>query len=121
VSSPPENLAGHKVIAYGADLASLPAAKWLEANATQSTRVLSTNEIATMVEATISGVGVGLLPCLVADTEPRLVRLTPRVLAYRRLSLVYRRDARMNHSVRQVTNFLVETMRSCAVRISGSK
>ena len=119
--SSPEDLAGHKVIAYGAELAALPAAQWLEANAAQATMVLSTNDIAAMVDATISGLGIGMLPCLVADTAPGLMRLTPKVLAQRRLSLVYPRELRVNESVRKVASFLVETMRSRAGRISGSK
>jgi DNA-binding transcriptional LysR family regulator len=58
----PRELAGHKVIAYGADLASLPAAQWLESHAGPSASVLRTNEIATMLDAAISGVGLALLP-----------------------------------------------------------
>jgi DNA-binding transcriptional LysR family regulator len=116
----PHDLAGHQVIAYGADLASLPAAQWLQTHATQSTIVLRTNEIATMLEAAASGAGIALLPCMVADIEPRLVRLTPQVLAHRELSLVYRREVRMNDWVRVTAEFLVEAMRSRAGQISGS-
>jgi DNA-binding transcriptional LysR family regulator len=117
----PHDLSGHKVIAYGADLVSMPAAQWLESHAAQSSTVLSANEIATMLDAAISGIGLALLPCLVADGEPRLLRLTPQVLAQRELSLVYRREARMNDAVRTTVSFLVESVRSRASRISGSR
>ena len=117
----PCDLAGHKVIAYGADLGSLPAAQWLEAHAPAAATVLSANEIATMVDAATSGVGIALLPCLVADIEPRLLRLTTEVLARRELSLVYRREVRMNDAVRATANFLVATMRNRARQIAGSQ
>ena len=116
----PYDLAGHNVIAYGADLVSLPAAQWLEAHAAQATTALSTNEITTMVDAAASGAGIAMLPCMVAEPDTRLVRLTPEVLARRELSIVYRREARMNDSVREVTSFLLETMRSRKAEISGS-
>jgi DNA-binding transcriptional LysR family regulator len=81
---------------------------------------LSTNEITTMVDAAASGAGIAMLPCMVAEPDTRLVRLTPEVLARRELSIVYRREVRMNDSVRAVTSFLLETMRSRKAQISGS-
>jgi DNA-binding transcriptional LysR family regulator len=115
----PEDLAGHKIIAYGAALASVPAAQWLETHAAQAETVLSTSDIAAMLDAAISGVGLALLPCLAADLETRLVRLTPRVFAQRELSLVYRRENRDNSAVRATVNFLAQAMRARAGQISG--
>jgi DNA-binding transcriptional LysR family regulator len=115
----PEALHGHKVIAYGADLASMPAAQWLERHAADAVLVLRTNEMATMLEAAKSGAGMAVLPCMLADDDPALVRLTPKVLASRALSLVYRREVRLNESVRVVVNFLVDVMRGHAVRLAG--
>ena len=83
--------------------------------------VLRTGEIATMLEAAASGAGIALLPCFLADAEARLVRLTPQVLALRGLSLIYRREVRMNDSVRLAARFLVEAVRSRAERIGGSQ
>ncbi len=115
----PEDLAGHKVIAYGAALASMPAAQWLETHAAQAVTVLSTSDIAAMLDAAISGVGLALLPCLVADLEPRLIRLTQKVFAQRELSLVYRRENRNNSAVRATVNFLAQAMRARAEQIGG--
>lgn len=115
------DLAEQQVIAYGPALASTPAARWLDAHAAGARVALSTDEIATMLEAAVSGVGLALLPCLVADPEPRLVRLTPRVLARRELSLVYRRETRTNDAVRMTANFLVRAVREHADRIGGAR
>ena len=66
------------------------------------------------------GAGLALLPCMLADPDPRLVRLTPEVLARRGLSLVYRREQRGNRPVRMVASFLIEALRSRTDRISGT-
>lgn len=114
------DLSGHRLVAFGAELSAMPAARWLQAHAGQAAVVLRTNEMSTMLEAAASGAGLALLPCLLADTDPRLVRLTPEVLARRGLSLVYRREQRGNRPVRRVAGFLIEALRSRADRISGS-
>lgn len=121
--APPDlrDLAGHHVIAYGAELASQPAARWLEAHASRATVVLRTGDIATMLEAAASGAGLAVLPCFLADAERRLVRLTAQVLTTRELSLVYRRETRMNESVRLAAGFLVEAVRGRAARLGGAR
>jgi DNA-binding transcriptional LysR family regulator len=115
----PSDLSGHRVVAFGAELSAMPAARWLEASAIQAVVVLRTNEMTTMIEAAASGAGLALLPCLLADPDPRLQRLTPQVLARRGLSLVYRREQRGSRPVRTVAAFLVEALRLRADRISG--
>jgi hypothetical protein len=57
---------------------------------------------------------------MVADSEPRLVRLTPQVAAHRELSLVYRREVRLNNWVRVTAESPAEAMRSRAGQIRGS-
>jgi hypothetical protein len=56
---------------------------------------------------------------MLADPDPRLERLTPKVLARRGLSLVYRREQRGSRPVRAVAVFLIEALRLRADRISG--
>lgn len=113
------DLSGHLLVAFGAELSALPAARWLESHAGQATVVLRTNEMVTMLEAAASGAGLALLPCLLADVDPRLVRLTPQVLVRRGLSLVYRREQRDSPAVRIVAGFLIKGLRARAARISG--
>ena len=116
----PQEITGHKVIGYGTRLATLPAARWIAEHSTGSVTVLSVNEIETMLDAAKSGVGIALLPCLVADLNPGLVRLTPQVMAHRELSLVYRREVRSSDPVRVTVHFLVQEMRNRAEQLSGS-
>ena len=113
------DLSAHRLIAFGTELSALPSARWLEAHAGKATVVLRTNEVVTMLEAAASGAGLAVLPCMLADHDARLVRLTPQVLATRGLSLVYRREQRGNRPVRAVAAFLIDALRSRAGRISG--
>lgn len=114
------NLRGHSVVAFGTDLSTLPAARWLEERTDQVKVVLRTNEIVAMLEAAVSGAGLAMLPCMIADADPRLVRITPDVLARRGLSLVYRRELRSGREVRIVANFLIKALRTRSDRITGS-
>jgi DNA-binding transcriptional LysR family regulator len=120
VPQPDLDLSGHRVVAFGAELSALPAARWLESQASGAVTVLRTNEMVTMLEAAASGAGVALLPCMLADADTRLVRLTPQVLARRGLSLVYRREHRGNRPVRVVAGFLIEALRKRAARMGGA-
>lgn len=73
-----------------------------------------------MLAATLSGAGLAVLPCVIADDEPGLVRVTPLVLATRVLSLVYPREARLAQPVQAVIRFVIDVMRENAARVAGT-
>jgi DNA-binding transcriptional LysR family regulator len=100
-------------------LSALPGARWLESNVERTVVVLRTNEMVTMLEAAASGADLALLPCMLADADPRLVRLTPQVLVRCGLLLVYRREQRGTRSVRIVAGLLIKVLRAQAARITG--
>jgi len=113
------DLHGHDVIGHDVSLASLPAAKWLEARASGCRVVLRSREMADMVAAAASGAGLAALPCMLADAHPGLRRLTADVIATRRLSLVYRREARISANVGAAARFVIRVIREHADRIGG--
>jgi DNA-binding transcriptional LysR family regulator len=113
------DLSGHRVVAFGTDLSALPAAQWLNARLGQATVVLRTNEMAAMIEAAASGAGLAVLPCMLADSDPRLARLSPQVLVKRGLSLVYRREQRTGQAVRVVADFLIKALRKRSQQVAG--
>ncbi len=116
----PDDLSGHELIGYDAALAAVPAAQWVEAHARQAMLVMRSREMADMQSAAVAGAGLALLPCLAADDEPGLVRLTPRVLASRELSLVYPREARLSRPAQAVIAFVLDVMRDNAARVAGT-
>jgi DNA-binding transcriptional LysR family regulator len=115
-----DDLSGHDIIAYGSDIAQQPAARWIEKRANKGRIVMRANELDTSLMAAVDGAGLTILPCFLADQEPRLRRLTPEVLVTPPLSLVYRREARQSKAIKTAINFVVDVMRRNAARFAGT-
>jgi len=98
----------------------VPAAKWIEQRTRGATVVLRSREMSDMQAAALSGAGLALLPCLGANEQAGLVRLTPHVLATRQLALVYPREARLAQPVQAVIRFVLDVMHDNAARIAGT-
>lgn len=113
------DLSGHDVIGYDPSLVGVPAAKWIEARTQGANVVLRSREMNDMLAAALGGAGLAVLPCLLADEEDGLVRLTPAVLATREVSLVYQREIRLAAPVQAVIRFVVQVIHENATRISG--
>ncbi len=116
-----DDLSGHDIIAYGADVTSLAAAQWIEEHATGASIVLRSNELTTMFAAMKSGAGLAVLPCFLADGKPAVLRLTPKILATRGISLLYRREARLAEPVRATMRFIIDVMERHADKIRGTQ
>ena len=115
-----DDLSGHELVGYDLALAEVPAAKWVEQRLGQATLALRSREMTEMMAAALSGAGLAVLPCVVADDEPGLIRVTPAVLATRNLSLVYPTEARLSPPVQAVIRFVIEVMEDNADRIAGT-
>jgi DNA-binding transcriptional LysR family regulator len=115
------DLSGHDIVALATDSTAAPAAKWLAKHAGKANVVSRSNASAALVDATVSGAGLGLLPCFLAEKEGKLTRLTPAVLTTHPVWLVYRREVRIAQPVRHVINFVIEIMRINAEQIKGTR
>ena len=113
------DLSGHSVIGFQRSLAAMPAAEWLSARSEHASIVLRSREAVDMVAAARSGAGLAVLPCFLADAEPALVRLTAVPIAPRRVSLVYRREARLSPAIRAVIRLVIDVMRGHATALRG--
>jgi DNA-binding transcriptional LysR family regulator len=114
------DLSGHDLIGFDPTLSAVPAAQWIELRTLGATVVLRSREMSDMQAAALSGAGLALLPCLGADEETGLIRLTPLVLATRKLSLVYPREARLSKGIQAVIGFVLDVTRENAARIAGA-
>jgi len=117
--SDPGALAGHDVLGFEPSLAGVPGAKWIEAHGQGANVIMRCREITDVVAACVAGLGLAVLPCMAAETEPALVRLTPAVLGTRRLSLVYRREVLVSEPVKAVIEFVLKVMAEPAAHMSG--
>ena len=62
----PRQLAGHEIIGYDQSLAALPGAKWLDTHGAQASVVLRCREMTDMLAAASTGLGLAVLPCMLA-------------------------------------------------------
>lgn len=116
----PRDLDGHEVLGFNSTVARLPGARWLAEHGAGASRVLLHGEIEDMVAATVAGVGLAVLPCILADREPGLSRLTPEILDSQSFSIVYRRDVLLSKPVETVLRFLAEVVRAHMRAIRGA-
>jgi DNA-binding transcriptional LysR family regulator len=114
-----EDLRGHDVVGFDDSLGNTPGGVWLEAHAEGTNVVMRGNSIIAALNAAICGMGITAIPCFLAVGEPRLRRLTPRVLGGRDISLVVHPDLARVARVRAVMDFVVELFDRDAVLWSG--
>lgn len=117
----PESLSGHDIVGYDDSLAGVPGALWLAKHAAGTKTVLRGNSIMAAFNAAIFGVGLAVLPCFIGDAEPRLERLTPRVLGARDVFLVVHPDLARVARVRAVMDFVIETFATDGAAWSGER
>jgi len=69
-------LAGHRIIGVDARLAGVAGAIWVAEHGEGAEITLRLSEMTEVMDAVVAGAGLGALPCLLGDGEPRLQRLT---------------------------------------------
>jgi len=98
----------------------LPHERWLAEHAPEARVVLRANRQETLVEAVRLGVGLGILPCIVADGDPSLCRwLGPNDVFTRELWLLLHPDLHGSRRVRAVLTAITEHVQREHARIAG--
>ena len=120
--TPPRDVASlrqHSLVGFNDELAGVPGAIWLREQGLADEVAVRTNSIPSALNATLGGMGIAVLPCLVAANQPELVRVLDEVVCVRPLWLVAHPDVRRSARVRAVWNYLVELVESDRELISG--
>jgi DNA-binding transcriptional LysR family regulator len=113
------SLAGHSLIGFHADLAETPADQWLSAHGEAGTVVLRLGQMTDLVATARSGIGLALLPCVLADAVEGLVRLVPEVLVRQPVFLVCRRDVAGDPGARPVIRCLAAAIERARPVLEG--
>jgi DNA-binding transcriptional LysR family regulator len=99
-------------VTYDEAMAHLPQARWMAATAARSKQriaAMRVNDAEALLEAVLAGLGRSLLPCVIADRDPRLRRLGARgdapVLS-RELWLLTHSDLRRLGRIEAVVNWI---------------
>jgi DNA-binding transcriptional LysR family regulator len=115
----PPDFAGHQLIGLHPNLATTPAARWLEDNAKDATTVMQLAQMAEVRATAASGIGLALLPCFLGDATAELVRARADVLVYQTLMLACRRDVAIDPAARKVIGALVRAIKAQSAALAG--
>ncbi len=94
---------------------------WLARNGRGARVVMKTNSTIAQLEATRAGMGIGFLPCYLADPDPRLERLLPgEPVVSRGIWLVLHRDLQHAARIRACADLLVDAISRRASDFEGT-
>lgn len=122
--TPPRDVASlreHSIVGFNDELAGVPGALWLREQGLADQVVIRTNSIPSALDATLGGMGIAALPCLVAVDCADLVRVLDDVVCVRPLWLVAHPDVIRSARVRAVWDYLVALIERDRELISGAR
>jgi DNA-binding transcriptional LysR family regulator len=113
---PVKSLEGHTLISIGGWF---PGDAWNDELEVPGTYAIALYPFSTVQAAVQAGVGIGVLPCLGADGDARLVRVSDVILSFD-MWVVTSTQARNNPRVRAFKDTLVELLREARDELSGA-
>jgi len=113
-------LAGHDLIDWPVDYTIIDQVPWLRAHAARATVVLRSSSAMTRLAAAAAGVGIALLPQLLAALDPRVVRVPSVAPPTQDLWLVTHRDLATVPRIRATATFLADAARAASKRLNGA-
>jgi DNA-binding transcriptional LysR family regulator len=97
------------LLGYDDSLDHLPQQRWLRMLAGDRALALRANDLSTLLTAVRAGLGVAVLPCIMASSQPDLVRVPTQLPPLtRELWLVFHRDVGRSPDVRAVIDRITE-------------
>jgi len=111
-----------RYVTFDDSVGTLPHDAWLAEHAAGAPVVLRSNRQETLTEAVRLGFGLGLLPCVVADADPGLVRLLgPDQVFTRELWLLVHPDLQSSRRVRAAMKAVSDYVERHTARIAGHR
>ncbi|MFP5391344.1 MAG: LysR family transcriptional regulator [Gammaproteobacteria bacterium] len=105
---PGDDWRGGDYVSWDDSWSELPMVKWLASAFAGKAPALASNSLQAQYAAVRAGVGVGVLPCFLADHDPTVRRLEQRPEMTRPLWLVWHRDLKASRRVQAMREFLVD-------------
>jgi DNA-binding transcriptional LysR family regulator len=115
----PGQLEGHDVLWFGDDMEVLNRNRRLRALTAGGSIVFRANGMMLLTSAAVAGLGVAILPCVIADAEPTLKRIE-KPFKQGDMWLVTHRDARDNARIRAVSDHLYDRFRELRPALAGA-
>lgn len=114
-----EELARHRLIQYAEAMLHLSWFGWIESYASKGAPVSRADSTEMALGLISSGMGVGVLPCIMGDHAPDLVRVFAEPVAYASGWIVYHETARNSARVRAVADMLAGFLETQVAPLSG--
>jgi DNA-binding transcriptional LysR family regulator len=103
----PEDLKHHQTVGLEGTLARLPSSVWLQDRVGADHIKVRCSALSNVVHSLRAGLGVGMLPCVIGDTEPELARCFPPIPALNAQAwMIVREEVRLAPHVRAFADFL---------------
>ncbi len=114
---PISDLAGHDVIAYGANFSWQPGAEMLASAGARVRRVMTTNNIHGATEAASAGFGLAVVPCFLGEARGLLQVSSP--VDHDDVYIAFAADMQHVPRVRAVIDTVVDAVRADTERLQG--
>ncbi len=114
-----EALKGHRIVRAGQGASQTLIEKMIERHVEPSASVFRSNSMLARAVALRDGIGIGLLPCFVGDTDPGLVRVGPLMPQAAALWILIHRDLRSNALVRRFVDYAQEQLLRSKKSLAG--
>jgi DNA-binding transcriptional LysR family regulator len=115
-----ETLDGHPILDIDGALAGRPAPLFLARAAPSSKVSARSNSLANLVSALKAGLGIAMLPCLIGDAEPGLVRCLPPIKEVEsEMWLIVREDVKSAPHVRAFADVLAAEIQRMRGTLAG--
>ncbi|HYE44293.1 MAG TPA: LysR family transcriptional regulator [Caulobacter sp.] len=116
----PEEIAGHPVIGMEGQMAALQPVAWLAAQAEPGSIRFRSNSLTGLIANLRADMGLAMLPCVMGDGEPDLVRCLPPLPELdSEVWLIVREDLKAAPHVRAFADFLAERMHQNRALMTG--
>jgi DNA-binding transcriptional LysR family regulator len=106
-------------VGFDESLASVPQERWLAKVAPSRRLVFRCNSSLSLLAAVRAGMGVAVLPCFVAATDPELVRLEAPEPVHHELWILFHADLGRTPRVRAVIEWVDEVVKRAKRRLLG--
>lgn len=116
----PQSLAGsHRLIGYIPDMLYAPELNYLNELASGLQTSLRSTSINAQHQMIAAGIGIGVLPCFIGDSDPALRVVVPDIVLTRTFWMVTHADTRRLARIRSFCAWLMDTVGAHQARLKG--
>lgn len=111
---------GHRLVGYIADLLYAPELRYLGEIDERLSPTIRSSSINAQHRLVAAGVGIGVLPRFIGDTDPTLTPVLPAITVTRSFWMVTHKDTRQLQRVRAFRSWLLDTVAAHRGRLIGA-